>query len=168
MKVLKLLREEIEFETGIDLVRQSRKRENVYTRAIYFRIAKDLTNASLASIGRTVKRDHATVIHGLKIFDNIITVYEEDLMELYKKINLKYNKKEVGRYNDPLDHFREQIHDLEEKYESVVTEYKKKYESVATEYKKVVTNNAFMKAVLKRKGYNYQFLKEEAKTLEEM
>ena len=157
MKVLKLLREEIEFETGIDLVRQSRKRENVYTRAIYFRIAKDLTNASLASIGRTVKRDHATVIHGLKIFDNIITVYEEDLMELYKKINLKYNKKEIGRYNDPLDHFREQIHDLEEKYESV-----------ATEYKKVVTNNAFMKAVLKRKGYNYQFLKEEAKTLEEM
>ena len=157
MKVLKLLKEEIEFETGINLSLNCRKRENVYTRAIYFRIAKDLTNASLALIGRTVNRDHASVIHGLKIFENIIKVYEQDLMELYKKINLKYNKKEMGGYIDPLDYFREQIHDLENKYEAL-----------ATEYKKVVTTNAFMKSLLEKRGLKYKFLKEQAKTLEEI
>ena len=78
-------------------------------------------------------------------------------MELYKKINLKYNKKEMGGYIDPLDYFREQIHDLENKYEAL-----------ATEYKKVVTTNAFMKSLLEKRGLKYKFLKEQAKTLEEI
>ena len=45
---------------------RSRKRENVYQRAIYFKLCEDFTRCSLTDIGNSVGLDHATVIHSRK------------------------------------------------------------------------------------------------------
>lgn len=51
---------------------KTRKREIVEARQIYFVRAKLFTTASLAVIGRLVGKDHATVLHGIKVVNNVI------------------------------------------------------------------------------------------------
>ena len=54
--------------TQIDITSTARKRPNVYARALYFQLCKDFTPHSLHEIGAVVNKDHASVLHGLKIF----------------------------------------------------------------------------------------------------
>ena len=61
-----------------ELKSKSRQRDLVEARQIYFYISKNKTSASLAKIGAEVNRDHATVIHGLRTFENV-----RDLKEKY-------------------------------------------------------------------------------------
>ena len=60
---LKLL---INEELGVDLDENTRKRNVVEARALYFTILKNTTNLTLAKIGAMVDKDHATVLHGIK------------------------------------------------------------------------------------------------------
>lgn len=157
MKILKLLKEEIEFKTEIDLSSKSRRRENVYARSLYFKICKKVTNCSLASIGRTVNRDHATVLHGIKVFDNVVSVYEKGLMDLYSELIKKYDKSEIRQFTDPVDYWKEQLHDLENKYHDLLEEYNK-----------IETLNAFMKSKMKGRGYSHKFLDIPAKKFDKV
>ena len=52
--------------TRTDVRSQSRHRPNVEARAIYFHLCKQFTSLSLYEIGKTMGKDHATVIHGVK------------------------------------------------------------------------------------------------------
>jgi hypothetical protein len=49
-----------------------RKREVVTAKQIYFYLKKKRTRESLASIGSYLKKDHATVLHGIKQVNNHI------------------------------------------------------------------------------------------------
>ena len=62
---------------------RSRKRENVYQRAIYFKLCEDFTKCSLTDIGNSVGLDHATVIHSRKIFQNLKFWKEEEYLQTY-------------------------------------------------------------------------------------
>lgn len=62
--------------------RKSRKREYVEARSLYFKLMKDLTNMGLVSIGRTLQKDHACVIHSIKSFENY-SFYEKHLQDAY-------------------------------------------------------------------------------------
>jgi hypothetical protein len=62
---------------------RSRKRENVYQRAIYFKLCEDFTRCSLTDIGNSVGLDHATVIHSRKIFQNLKFWKEEEYLKIY-------------------------------------------------------------------------------------
>lgn len=67
MDKLNYIREQIEKKVGYPLNINSRKRNVIYARAIYFGIAKDLTGEdyTLEMIGESVGKDHSTVIHAL-------------------------------------------------------------------------------------------------------
>ena len=60
----------IENEVGYPLDKNSRKREVVMARALYYKIARDLYSGSnkltLRKIGEELGKDHATVLHGLR------------------------------------------------------------------------------------------------------
>ncbi len=56
--------------TGIDIDNPIRKRPFVEARAIYYKLLKEYTLLSLAEIGDHVKKNHATVIHGIKNLDS--------------------------------------------------------------------------------------------------
>lgn len=82
---------EINENLGIDILDKKRKREYVYGRFLYMRLAKDLNpHLSLTAIGNTLKQNHATVIHGLEMFENIIRFkIEPELIDLHLKLLTK-------------------------------------------------------------------------------
>ena len=93
------------FNTFIDV--RSRKREVVYMRAIYYKLCKEFTFESLVKIGKTINKDHATVIHGLKVFDNVINpTWEKGYYNKYlklkehieNKLHLQVKKVDADRY----------------------------------------------------------------------
>ena len=70
-------------KTGIkkDLIKSdTRVREIVEARYFYYKRAKKCTHSTLESIGRLVNRDHAGVLHGIRMVDEC------------KEINDRYNE----------------------------------------------------------------------------
>jgi len=68
----------LQLETIIEFIEQninrplktkSRSRDDAYVRSLYYTLAKKHTLFPLSSIGEMVGRDHTTVLHGLKLFD---------------------------------------------------------------------------------------------------
>ena len=73
---------------------ESRRRDVVYSRAIYYKLAKDYSGKSLAKIGKAVNKDHATVIHGLKLFENVINPkWEKQYYNQYIKLKIHIENK---------------------------------------------------------------------------
>jgi hypothetical protein len=64
------LKKTIQEITGVDINQISRKREIIEARAIYYKILKQIDKKkSLQSIGASVGKDHATVLHSLKNYE---------------------------------------------------------------------------------------------------
>jgi hypothetical protein len=75
-----------------------RTQENVYQRAIYYRICREFTTKSLKDIGYSIGRDHATVLHGMKLFKNFELWGEDKLLDSYSRIRNKVQKKKEKEY----------------------------------------------------------------------
>ena len=60
-----------------DFTEHNRQRHNVYQRAVYFALCRDLTPYALVDIGAVVNRDHASVLHGIKLFQEDFSQGEE-------------------------------------------------------------------------------------------
>ena len=74
--------------TGVDINEVSRKREIIEARAVYYKILKQIDKKkSLKSIGASVGKDHATVLHSLKNYD----MFEQfnPTLKLFRKQILK-------------------------------------------------------------------------------
>ena len=64
------LKKVIQEITGVDINELSRKREIIEARAVYYKILKQIDKKkSLKSIGASVGKDHATVLHSLRNYD---------------------------------------------------------------------------------------------------
>jgi hypothetical protein len=64
------LKKAIQEITGVDINEVSRKREIIEARAVYYKILKQIDKKkSLQSIGASVGKNHATVLHSLKNYD---------------------------------------------------------------------------------------------------
>ncbi len=73
---------------------RTRRRDVVYPRAIYYRLAKDYSDESLFKIGDAVDKDHATVIHGLKLFENVINpLWEKNYYQKYLELKERMDTK---------------------------------------------------------------------------
>jgi len=119
MKIEEILRL-VELEIEEELNTRSRKRELVYARAIYFKLARDITKRSYDSIGKLVGRDHASVLYGVKLFDTVIANYEMEYLKVYKELRFKIGKI-VGykyKYLDPHSYYKE-------KYTTLLIEHRK-------------------------------------------
>ena len=91
---LKVIIDEVIKKFDADITKKNRRREMVYGRAVYYKLCKNLTSHSLTEIGSLISKDHATVLHGLKVFESLefnkdvyyINAYEE----LLEKLKLNY------------------------------------------------------------------------------
>ena len=105
------IKEIVEIETDADLKLKSRQREIVYARSIYYKLCKTHTRATLSSIGKSVKKDHATVLHGLRLFDDVITKYEDaqDYKRIHSKLDRMFRNKStsIERFVDPSNYYRQ-------------------------------------------------------------
>jgi chromosomal replication initiation ATPase DnaA len=70
---------------------RTRKREFVFARQMFCYIASKYTNNTTVQIGKFIGRDHATVIHSKKAFQNLIDTNFGSIANDYKKLlkNLK-------------------------------------------------------------------------------
>tara|TARA_Y100000114_G_C11751238_1_gene324434 strand:+ start:1099 stop:1512 length:414 start_codon:yes stop_codon:yes gene_type:complete len=106
----------------IDITKNTRTREYVYGRSIYFKLCREFTHATLEEIGQSVGRNHASVIHGLSVFD-VMAVYKDTVLSYYKDLKnilLDKSKEDLKKYNDE-------------------TYYKIKYDELLIEYRKLLS-----------------------------
>jgi hypothetical protein len=78
-EMLQTIKEYVNNLYGLDIVKDTRKREYVDARALYYKLCKDLTKCTLTVIGNSVNRDHASVLHALN--NNIHYIDEEEIVE---------------------------------------------------------------------------------------
>ena len=96
-KVLKEIRDLVESEFGYSIDSKTRERKFIIARAIYFKLAFDNTNCSLAVLGRSLNKHHATVLHALKCFDAYTIqpkLYQHELA-IYQSINAELKENPI-------------------------------------------------------------------------
>ena len=81
-----LIKEIVEQHFKLDITTKTRKREYVEARGIYYYLTRQYTRMSLSSIGKTMGRDHSTVLHFEKLIPHWI-IYDIQLKEDYNIIN---------------------------------------------------------------------------------
>jgi len=91
---LETIKNYIEANIKVSLKKKTRARDMCYARAVYYKLAKRYTVQSLSSIGKLVGRDHATVLHGLKLFDEAI-MYSEPLKIVYDSFSINVENKNL-------------------------------------------------------------------------
>lgn len=82
----------IVMDTGVNILSSSRDHEVVINRWLYYTLAKQYTKYSLREIGEVVGRNHATVIYGLKQFENE-RQWDKNLQTKYDRLSIICMKK---------------------------------------------------------------------------
>ena len=100
---------------GYDISDKRRDAEIVKFRTLYFRLATETTFWSLQKIGRTVNRDHSTVLHSKKLFDEISK--DREMVKLYK-----YYKKNILKHQEKVIYEDECYNKLQDKYNKLLIE----------------------------------------------
>jgi hypothetical protein len=134
MILLKNIINEINKEFKVDLfkTRNIRSREIVILRFFYFKLARNMTDFSLTTIGNELKKKHGCVINGIKKFDYLILIYPDYVVKFNNiEIKLKYIKdKNINNIVDDVSVLKIEL--KKEKYKNSILEY---------EYKKIKKEN---------------------------
>jgi hypothetical protein len=80
---LKYIRKFVENNLGIVLSKNTREREYVEARALYFKLCRDFTSKSWFEIGKTLGKNHATVIHAVNNVYPVAQIDNKRLDHLY-------------------------------------------------------------------------------------
>jgi hypothetical protein len=131
---LNQIKEVVEQETEINLLNKTRKQEIVYARSVYYKLCKTHTRSSLTRIGASVKKNHATVLHGIKLYDNVISRYDD--AKEYKEIHNK------------LDRLFRRLNNTTEKIVDPANYYRERFKETLLELRKVRTENRLLKKQL--------------------
>ena len=97
---LEIIHRICDFNFSEDWDSKTKTQSKVFERAIYYKLSKEFTKSSLSEIGRRINKDHATVLHGLKIFKKDIkqskqfSSYKKLYENLKQKCELRLLKKE--------------------------------------------------------------------------
>jgi hypothetical protein len=111
-------------ELGINISRNTRKREFVYGRAIYFKLCREFSHSTLLSIGKSVGRDHASVLHGLFVFD-VMALHKDTVLNVYTRIRnklLEENENDLKKFNDE-NYYKIKYNKLVEEYQELQRKY---------------------------------------------
>lgn len=121
-KITSELKKIIKEITDVDINEVSRKREIIEARAVYYKVLKQIDKKkSLKSIGASVGKDHATVLHSLKNYD-MFEKFNPTLKEFRKEILHRFNYKPIeyyGNNKEEIDRLNLYIYNLEMEVESL-------------------------------------------------
>tara|TARA_R100000329_G_scaffold43595_1_gene40798 strand:- start:433 stop:828 length:396 start_codon:yes stop_codon:yes gene_type:complete len=109
----------VEEETGYDLLNPRQTRDRVYIRSVYFKLCRNNTLSSYNKIGKSVKKNHATVMHGINLYDETLCRFEKAYVELYKKIEFKLRNKNIDIVLEIQD-IQDKIKDLQTRLENIL------------------------------------------------
>ena len=86
----------------INFITDNRERRNVIYKHSFFVSCRKLTSLSLKSIGSTINKDHATVLHALKIHE-INYLYDNKYKDVYDQMFIQLES-EVKKFNQDIYH----------------------------------------------------------------
>tara|TARA_R100000149_G_scaffold60858_1_gene30106 strand:+ start:287 stop:682 length:396 start_codon:yes stop_codon:yes gene_type:complete len=109
----------VEEETGYDLLNPRQTRDRVYIRSVYFKLCRNNTLSSYNKIGKSVKKNHATVMHGINLYDETLCRFEKAYVELYKKIEFKLRNKNIDIVLEIQD-IQDKIKDLQTRLDHIL------------------------------------------------
>ena len=94
---LRSLKIAIEKEFGHIIHTPLRKREYTYARAVYCKIAREMSNGTIthSEIGKSINRDHATVMHSIKVVFPF-AMREKFFKDLYEALSLIYQPEQIN------------------------------------------------------------------------
>mgnify|MGYP003647898246 CR=1 FL=1 len=104
----------VEKHTKRKLNVRNREQDNVYCRALYCKLAKLHTKKSTDKIGKVISRDHATVLHNIKLFDNVIVNYEVEYLKIFKTLDkiLKIKTRKTEKILNPDTYYKRRYTEL--------------------------------------------------------
>jgi hypothetical protein len=116
------IKEIVESYFKLSISRNTRKRQYVEARAIYFKLCREFTQLSLEQIGESVNRDHASVLHGVRSINTWVEVDKRMKNSMHilrnKIINYQIEKDETVELNESIVlkyiQLKEQVKELEE------------------------------------------------------
>ena len=113
--------EKVNRHLDTDVRSKLRKREYVYGRTIYYRIARDLTHHTLERIGKEVNKDHASVNVGLKNFETM-KFYKDNFYATYIDIMNDYKNYVLDKSytNNPDTYWKNKYFKLKRKVERML------------------------------------------------
>ena len=143
---IKTIRTAVQDEFKINIKRESRKTNYVAARTIYFKLCKELTHQGYAEIGRSLNKNHATVMHGIKnIFECWIFCKNEKHINIYNAIyhRLQGDRPILAPNTENIRELQEEIARLRRKLLLITP--KKRYEKALQRYN--MTTNFSSKGV---------------------
>ena len=123
----------VENELEVNISMNTRKREYVYARAIFFKLCREFSHQTLSKIGEFVGRDHASVMHGLYVFD-VIVLHNASILNSYTKVRNKiFEETEDGlsKYNRE-NYYKIKYEQLLEEHQELQIKYDLNYETQNT------------------------------------
>jgi hypothetical protein len=123
----------IEKQTGKDITINTRHREIVFARKIYYKILTLTTKMSYKSIGDTLGQTHATVIHSLNNFDWDYN-HNPAFKEAYDRVYNLYTKKGTVATVETLTYENRVL-------QETITQLKQQIEELGNEIKETRRNN---------------------------
>ena len=142
MKLTKI-KEIVDEMVGFDISTKRRQRHLVYARFLYCKIAKQENPLlTVAVIGKSIKRDHATVLHALKNVDYVLE-QDKDILKLYHRIVEVINRHKIDNRIETtsLKEEIERVNDISEAYEAKIEflkfEAKKRIDALEVRNKKL-------------------------------
>ena len=113
----------INTELKIDITKKKKTNEYVFARTLYYKLAKEYTNLPITAIGAAVNKDHCSVIHNLKNFDEVIK--RKELRKIYDTFKLYPIKSERLQYTEAIilnEQLRNELLDTKQKYTQLLKE----------------------------------------------
>lgn len=123
--ITKELKNIIRHETNIDLENKEtllcRDRDFIEARAMYYKLLRKYTNMTYTKIGKSVSKNHATILHACNNFDWWLK-QDEGLLNVYTKVKEKFSdylgyEKVDKKLEYNLERLFENYIDLKKQYE---------------------------------------------------
>jgi len=137
----KLVQQLVEDYYKLNIKSKTRRREFVEARNIYFKLLRDNTLMTTAAIGKTMKKDHTTVLHSCKRMNEWLC-YDKKIQNDYNILN-KRLKKAIALNPDL---FKDSV-TMEGFYEQ---EYERYKQDSSMKYRVLVNKYNFLKSRLEK------------------
>jgi hypothetical protein len=98
----------VQSNLDVDLSVKTRQREHVEARALYFKLCRDFTSKSFYDIGKSLNKNHATVIHAVNNVYPMAEMYNKRLKHLYNVFEKSASSYTEGKVEDK-DPYQENV-----------------------------------------------------------
>jgi chromosomal replication initiation ATPase DnaA len=118
MDVIDIVKDIIINESGVDINQVKRNRNIVEVRSLFFHVVKELSPMqSFSNIGRSVNKDHATVMFAISQYETYARFNKElDKLKakVVKRFRLEYQFYQIHSIDDEIRNLEERIAELKE------------------------------------------------------